>query len=123
STYREYTALFDDKRPERLVLMSELRSAISTGQLVLYYQPKLHLENGSVAGFEALVRWNHPERGLISPAEFVPLIEISDLINPFTQWVVEDVVHQCRRWLDQGFELCLSANISAHNLLDMDLPP
>lgn len=115
-------ALYDDKRPERLSLMSDLRTAIAANQLCLYYQPKIDAASGSVMGFEALVRWHHPVRGLIPPAEFVPWIERSDLIHPFTAWVLETAIAQCHAWTTEGFPLCISVNISTGNLIDTGLP-
>ncbi len=120
--YAAYESLFDDNRPERLTLMSDLRTAIAAQQLSLYYQPKIDLASGDVAGFEALMRWHHPQRGLISPGEFVPWIERSDLIHPFTAWVLEAAIAQCRQWCDAGFRACVSVNISTGNLLDTALP-
>lgn len=116
------TAFYDDKRPERLSLMSDLRTAIAANQLCLYYQPKIDAASNSVMGFEALVRWQHPVRGLIPPAEFVPWIERSDLIHPFTAWVLETAIAQCHAWTREGFPLCISVNISTGNLIDTALP-
>ncbi len=120
--YTVYSALFDDKRPERLALMSDLRAAIDARQLALYYQPKIDIASGAAVGFEALMRWHHPERGLISPGEFVPWIERSDLIHPFTAWVLETAIAQCSQWRGMGFSPCVSVNISTSNLLDTGLP-
>ena len=120
--YAAYESLFDDNRPERLTLMSDLRAAIAARQLSLYYQPKLDLTSGAVVGFEALMRWHHPQRGLISPGEFVPWIERSDLIHPFTAWVLEEAIAQCRQWREHGIAPCVSVNISTGNLLDTTLP-
>jgi diguanylate cyclase (GGDEF)-like protein/PAS domain S-box-containing protein len=117
-----YESLFDDNRPERLSLISDLRAAIGAQQLALHYQPKVDLAGDVVVGFEALMRWHHPQHGIISPGQFVQWIERSDLIHPFTAWVLEAAIRQCRQWLDEGLAVNVSVNISTGNLLDTALP-
>jgi diguanylate cyclase (GGDEF)-like protein/PAS domain S-box-containing protein len=120
--YMAYVGLVDNNRPERLTLMSDLRSAIATQGLSLFYQPKLQLESGAITGCEALVRWQHPHNGMISPADFVPWIECSDLVHPFTAWVIEAAIAQCQQWREQGICMPVAINISTANLLDSALP-
>ncbi|MCB5364501.1 EAL domain-containing protein [Pusillimonas sp. CC-YST705] len=112
------------KRAEsnRILLLSELRHALNHDQFVLHYQPKIHLPDGRVTGFEALLRWRHPEHGLMPPAEFITAIEFSDLIHPVTLWVLENAVEQCKAWQVQGFDISIAVNISARNLVNVELP-
>jgi diguanylate cyclase (GGDEF)-like protein len=103
---------------ERLSLMAELRSAIAENQLRLYCQPKADMPSGRVRSAEALVRWVHPERGLIMPDRFIPLAERTGLINPLTYWVLNAALGQSYAWREEGVELPLAVNLSARNLLD-----
>lgn len=107
--------------PQRLGLISELRRAIGLGELVLHYQPKIDVPTGRVTAFEALVRWNHPVRGLLPPGDFIPIAESTGLIGPLTQWVVDAALAQLAEWSDALPELSMAVNISARNLRD-DLP-
>jgi diguanylate cyclase (GGDEF)-like protein len=106
----------------RLTLLGELRRATSDGSLVLHYQPQIELASGTVRAVEALVRWNHPERGLVPPADFVPLAEGSGLIRPLTLEVLRQGIEQGARWRGAGLELTVAINLSARNLLDVQLP-
>ena len=110
-----------DQMPSRLLLMSQLRNALGEHQFTLHYQPKTDMINGAVIGFEALVRWQHPERGLLYPDDFVPIIEISDLIHPLTAWVIETAVAQCKQWHALGDYVTMAVNVSMRNLLDVGL--
>jgi diguanylate cyclase (GGDEF)-like protein len=105
----------------RLQLLAGLRDAIDGGGLTLEYQPKIDLASGQVAGVEALVRWHHDELGEISPGEFVPLAEDRGLIGPLSAWVLAESGRQCRAWGGHGFDVAVSANISAQNLYDPGL--
>lgn len=118
---RHYDRARDDAA-SRLVALGELRTAITQGQLVLHYQPSVRLQDGVVTGAEALVRWQHPTRGLLAPDQFIPLVEASDLLGPLTAWVVEEAMAQCRRWLDDGLDLCVAVNLSARSAVDETLP-
>lgn len=113
-----YDAAFDPHSPKRLELMGALGSAIREGQLILYLQPKIQLATHKVFGFEALLRWDHPEFGFISPADFIPIAEHSNLIYPLTLWVLENGIRHCRHWLDKGQQIHVAMNLSARNLLD-----
>jgi diguanylate cyclase (GGDEF)-like protein/PAS domain S-box-containing protein len=108
--------------PARLTLVSELRRAIEQRELVLYYQPKAALENGVVKSVEALLRWNHPERGLVGPDEFIPLAQQTGLIKPLTLYVLDEALSQCRAWQRAGLTLGVAVNLSVRNLLDADFP-
>jgi diguanylate cyclase (GGDEF)-like protein len=102
----------------RLGLLGELGHAIDTGQLRVHYQPKVSLATGDVHGVEALVRWEHPERGMIRPDEFVPLAEQTALIRRLTCFVLDTSLGQCRTWREAGRDVRVAVNISARNLLD-----
>ena len=97
----------------RLLVAGELREAIGAGQLVLHYQPIQHLPTGQVTGVEALLRWQHPERGLVPPLDFLPLAEQSDLMAPLTRWVMNTAVQQTAAWAAEGLSLITGVNISA----------
>lgn len=117
-----YESSIDDHSPERLALLSELERAIDSGQLTLVYQPKVDLRDASCIGVEVLVRWQHPERGMVSPGMFIPLAETTELIHPLTKWVLATAVAQWRGWADLGILISIAVNISARNLLDDRLP-
>jgi diguanylate cyclase (GGDEF)-like protein/PAS domain S-box-containing protein len=105
-----------------LTLVADLRRAISEHELVLYYQPKAALESGVVTSVEALVRWIHPERGLIPPDSFIPLAQETSLIGPLTLYVIEEALRQVRSWREQGIKLSIAVNLSTRNLLDRGFP-
>src|SRR5690606_21056173 len=96
-----YNAEYDPHSPKRLAMMGELGRAIREGQLCLHFQPKVCLETSKFYGFEALLRWNHPELGFVPPGEFIPIVEMTSLIHPMTAWVLEKSIEQCRAWLDR----------------------
>ena len=103
-------------------LMTELRQAIVTDQLFLAYQPKVNLSGSYISGVEALARWQHPERGVIPPDEFIPVAERTGLIIPLTLWVMHRALTQCRQWLDQGLDLSIAVNLTMWNLETQELP-
>jgi len=117
-----YDPAQDGHSPERLALVGALRAAIEEGALTLHYQPQADLASGRVCGVEALVRWPHPERGLIPPDAFIPLAEQTGLIGPLTDWVLAEAVRQGRAWQRAGLLLDVSANLSMWNLHDPALP-
>jgi predicted signal transduction protein with EAL and GGDEF domain len=114
-----YNAEHDQHSRRRLGLLSELRTGIAAGEVVLYYQPKLDLATGEVTGVEALVRWCHPMFGLIPPAEFVPFAEHTGLIRPLTSFVLRTAVGQADAWLDAGLDVTVAVNLSARSLHDV----
>ncbi len=105
-----------------LIAAVELRQAIREGQLVLHYQPQFDIATRAFTGVEALVRWQHPEMGLIYPDRFIPLAEQFDLIGDLTRWVIGEVVRQQRCWQNQGLQVSVSANISAIDITSLTLP-
>ena len=117
-----YDAAHDGHSRERLVLIGELPTAIASGELVLHYQPKYNLRAGTIAGVEALVRWEHPTLGLLGPGSFLALAEQTGLMRPLTHAVLDDALSQCARWRAQGIDLRVAVNLGAPNLLDAALP-
>src|ERR1051325_9413394 len=107
---------------DQLALGAELRVAIDREQLELYYQPKLHLRSGLMTRAEVLIRWNHPQRGFLTPSEFIPLAERTGLIRPLTDWLLHHALEQCRNWQSVGAPVHVAVNISAKSLLDQNLP-
>jgi diguanylate cyclase len=122
SGYVFYDGSRSESDPARLTLVSELRRAIDQHELVLYYQPKAALESGAVTSVEALLRWNHPSRGLVGPDEFIPLAQQTGLIKPLTLYVLEEALQQCCAWQREGMRLAVAVNLSVRNLLDAEFP-
>ena len=120
--YVIYSAGIDNHSPDRLMLMNDLRSAINNNELVLHFQPKIDIQKHKHIGYEALLRWDHPQRGLVPPDDFIPYAEITDLIHPMTLWVLENSLIQSAEWSKQGLIHHISINLSARNLLDDSLP-
>jgi diguanylate cyclase (GGDEF)-like protein len=116
--YAFYVAERDIHTPERLALIAELPRAIEQGHLVLEYQPEVEVSTGKVRGVEALVRWQHPKRGRISPEDFIPLAEQTGFMRELTAAVLDQALEQQHTWLATGRELTMAVNISATNLLD-----
>src|SRR3569832_1334252 len=111
----------DQHSVSRLALVSELRRAIEHKQLVLIYQPKIDLRHGRVGAVEAVVRWDHPQRGLLLPDEFIPLAEHTGLIRPLTFLVLDEALHQMNLWQQGGLKLRVAINLSARHLQDDNL--
>ena len=117
-----YSPECDPFDPGRLALLGELRRAIESDQLFLYYQPKVDVKTRMVVGAEALLRWRHPKRGLVPPGDFIPLAEQAGIIKPLTWWVLEEAVKQCRAWDRAELGLDVAVNLSARSLHDPQLP-
>ena len=115
----------DDHEPksrDQLSLVFEMRNAIQRNEFELYYQPKLHLRSGLVTRVEVLLRWNHPERGLLQPAAFIPVAERTGLIRPISDWLLDRAMRQCRQWQDDGAPIHVAVNLSAKSLQEQTLP-
>jgi diguanylate cyclase (GGDEF)-like protein len=117
-----YNAYHDTTQQEHLSLLGELRKAVERNELLLMYQPKVSLHSSNVSAVEALIRWRHPEKGLVHPVSFIPFAEHTGYIKVLTQWVLAEVVRRCGEWLTNGLQLQICANISARDLLNRDLP-
>ncbi len=103
-------------------LENDLQAALKNKEFYLNYQPMVSLKNGLITGVEALLRWNHPEKGMISPLEFIPLAEETGAIIPITEWIFEEVTRQTREWCDMGFPVHFAINLSALHLAQTNLP-
>ena len=112
----------DDAGRRRLTTLEELRTGLDRGELTLHYQPQIHLASGTVSGVEALVRWNHPTRGLIYPDGFLPIAEHAGLMDRLTLQVLELALRQSSAWRADGLNVTVAVNLSASNLQDTDLP-
>jgi len=110
------------RNSDHLTLVVEMRGAIEREEFELYYQPKLHLKSGLVTRAEVLIRWNHPTRGLLAPAAFVPIAERTGLIRAITDWILDRALRQCREWQDAGAPVHLAVNVSAKSLQEQTLP-
>ncbi len=119
---RVYDGADDVDGDERLRTLQELRTALTEDQLTLHYQPKLDLATGRVHGVEALVRWDHPTRGLLYPDSFLTLVEDAGLMRPLTVLVLGTALDQAARWRRDGRPLRVAVNLSASSLVDIDLP-
>jgi diguanylate cyclase (GGDEF)-like protein/PAS domain S-box-containing protein len=117
SGLRVYSSAPQERTERRFVLLSELRDGIERGELVLHYQPKVELRRQMrVVGVEALVRWQHPTRGLLTPDQFIPDADASPLIAPLTEWVLDEALRQQSAWRHEGVDLTMAVNISARCL-------
>ncbi len=120
--YAIYNTEIDPHSQKRLTMIGELGRAIRENQLCLYYQPKVLLHEKRCYGFEALIRWMHPELGFVPPNDFIPIAEMTSMIHPLTAWVVEKSIEQARHWYEQGLDLTIAVNLSARNLMDENIP-
>jgi len=116
-----YRSDHDGYSTERLTLVGELRRAIADRSLDVWFQPQVALEDGSVFGMEALVRWEHPTRGRLQPDEFISMAEHTGLIEPLTDLVLDESLSQCQAWRRAGHDLRVSVNLSARSLLQVGL--
>jgi diguanylate cyclase (GGDEF)-like protein len=105
-----------------LKLLGQVRGALERGEFVLHYQPKVDLKRREISGVEALVRWCHPDQGMLPPPSFIPLIEQTALVGPLTLYIVDRALCQMALWRVQGIDIDMSVNLSARNLLDPGLP-
>jgi diguanylate cyclase (GGDEF)-like protein/PAS domain S-box-containing protein len=114
--FHVYDPALDQKNRDRNAFITEIGQALDNNEFVLYYQPKINLRTRKMAGVEALVRWRHPSRGLLSPAEFLHAIEHTDLDIRLGEWVTGTALEQIRKWREAGLDIEVSINISAHHL-------
>jgi diguanylate cyclase (GGDEF)-like protein/PAS domain S-box-containing protein len=122
--YAVFDPAMQTRAQERLELEAELRRALEQGEFVLYYQPEVSLYNGSMVGLEALLRWQHPERGLLKPSAFVPLAEETDVIAPIGRWVLEEACRQAKRWEEEhplASPMTMEVNLSSKQLRRREL--
>jgi len=119
--YCLYDVEHDPYTPERLALVNDLGRAVRNNELDLFFQPKIDLQRGGLAGFEALLRWYHPVSGLLLPGEFIPYAEISELIVPLTYQVIEKAICQLQVWQQEGIRTSIACNLSTRLLMDDDL--
>jgi|SRR5579884_424039 len=120
--YRLYAANMDRHSVRRLAVLTDFRRALDSGEFVLHYQPMVDVDDARPIGAETLVRWQHPELGLIPPSDFIPIAEQSGLIGPLTRYVLEQAVIECAAWRAAGRDLSVSVNLSVRDLMDRNLP-
>jgi EAL domain-containing protein (putative c-di-GMP-specific phosphodiesterase class I) len=119
---RFHTQSMNTTALERLTLESSLRQALDQHQLCLHYQPKIDIATGAITGFEALSRWNHPELGMVSPGQFIPIAEETGLIVPLSEFVLEEACREAQRWRDEGLpHVRVAVNISGVHFRAADL--
>jgi EAL domain-containing protein (putative c-di-GMP-specific phosphodiesterase class I) len=114
--FRFFEPEMDAEVRARRRLERELRGALERGEFAIYYQPELDLESQRVDAVEALVRWRHPERGLVPPSDFIPAAEASGLIRPLGAWVLREACREAKRWRDAGLEMVVAVNLSPAQL-------
>jgi predicted signal transduction protein with EAL and GGDEF domain len=120
--YRYYTDELTEAARKRVACETQLRRAVENEEFEVYYQPQVHIATGRIVGAEALVRWNDPLRGIISPVMFIPLAEETGLIGQIGEWVLNETCRQGKIWLDAGHRLTLAVNVSAHQMRHQDIP-
>jgi diguanylate cyclase (GGDEF)-like protein/PAS domain S-box-containing protein len=120
--YSFYRQELESRTRDDLSLVVEMRHAIENNEFELYYQPKLHMRSGLMTRAEVLIRWNHPQRGLLSPAAFIPIAEHTGLIRTMTDWIFDHAIEQCREWHADGVPVHVAINVSAKSLQEHTLP-
>ncbi len=122
SIFQFYTEALNARANQRLSLEADLKQAVEHQEFLLYYQPKLHIASGTISGVEALLRWQRPESGLVSPDEFIPMLEETGLILPVGEWVLRTACRQLMKWHEQGLDtLSVAVNLSARQFRQQDL--
>ncbi len=122
NNYQYYKKSMNDTAADRLVLETDLRMALKRNELLLYYQPQVDSLSGKIVGVEALIRWQHPERGLVSPLEFIPLAEETGLIVPISNWVLETACNQRKNWQEKSISnVPISVNLTSHQFRQRSL--
>jgi diguanylate cyclase (GGDEF)-like protein len=123
NSYQFFAVEMSDISITRLGLENDLRKALERRELILYYQPQYNMDCGQVAGVEALLRWNHPKRGMIPPGDFIPMAEETGLIVPIGNWVMRTACEQCMAWRHSGLApIHMAVNLSARQFQQQDLP-
>ena len=117
-----YEAADDVHTPARLTLAAELREGMERGELFLQHQPQVDVRTGTVVGFESLVRWRHPERGVVMPGDFLPVVENTGLITPLTLTVLDLALSAVAQWRAEGHDVTVAVNLSVRHLTDLGLP-
>ncbi len=117
-----YDEQLDDHHPNRLALLGDLRAAIQNHTIDIALQPELNLDTKQIVGAEALARWTHPDKGPLSPSEFIPVLEKTGLIKPFTLQILEKSIQACSECRAAGFDVSIAVNLSTYNLRDPNLP-
>lgn len=120
-TYALFESRMNEGMQEQLSLQNDLRHALERGELKLHYQPKIDARLGQLQGVEALLRWQHPTRGMVGPNVFIPIAERFGLINGLGNWVIEESCRQIRAWADQGISMNVAINLSVHQLRTEEL--
>jgi EAL domain-containing protein (putative c-di-GMP-specific phosphodiesterase class I) len=122
NNYQYFTREMNDRAKQRVQIEAQLRHALERREFLLHYQPRVDMRSGRISGFEALLRWEHPERGLIGPQEFISILEETGLIVPVGEWVIEDVCRQIAAWARRGFAVPpVAINLSARQFQQKDL--
>jgi diguanylate cyclase (GGDEF)-like protein len=121
NTYRMFTHSMQDDARKRFTIDNNLRRALERGEFVLHYQPQIDLRTGAISGAEALIRWIHPDLGLISPADFIPVAEDTGVIVPIGEWVLREACLELRKWHADGHRIRVSINLSGRQLKEEGL--
>ncbi|WFR55060.1 EAL domain-containing protein [Anaerocolumna sp. AGMB13025] len=121
NTFVYFDASINEKLMDKIQSQSELRKAIENKEFMIYYQPQVDLNQDRIVGFEALIRWNHPEKGVLLPGDFIPLTEETGLIVPIGRWILKHACEQLKVWEEKGFkDLIMAVNISARQFKDQE---
>jgi diguanylate cyclase (GGDEF)-like protein/PAS domain S-box-containing protein len=122
NNFQFFSSAMNDKAFEQISLENDMRRALKNNEFFLHYQPQIDIPTGRIVGIEALIRWQHPDKGLISPAQFIPLAEGCGLINPIGEWVLETACIQNKRWQDEGLiKVPIAVNLSALQFRQKDI--
>ena len=122
NNFQFFTSDMNTSTMERMRLENSLHAALARGELLLHYQPQVNVATGRIEGAEALVRWRHPERGLVPPSAFIPFAEQTGRIRSLTDWLLNQVAEQVAAWRASGHPLTVSINVAIHDLEDPDFP-
>jgi len=121
NAYRMFTSSMQEDARKRFTIDNNLRRALERNEFLLHYQPQVELHSGAICGVEALIRWTHPELGLISPTDFIPVAEDTGLIVPIGEWVLREACRELKRWHDEGHRLRMAVNLSGRQLMEDNL--